>query len=288
MRARARAAGLSIPLLLAGALLGWPRGGAAQEAGREAAKEAGDVLVTGRVTERDGGRAVPGARVRLDGTELVGYSDGQGLFAFLRVPPGRYGLRVERLGFGTLRDTVVVPDRGRLDLDIRLVREPVELEPVVVAVEYGGSLRLREFYQRRRTGLGDYLTRADFEGRHLVRVTDAFRQVAGVRLVPRMVGGVPVGSAVVLRGGCRPAVFLDGVRLADRGAAIDEILHPDDIEGIEVYKGPQSPAAYSSGSGGCGSILIWTRPGGGGGRLAWWKGALIGGALLALGVLLNR
>lgn len=272
---------LPLPALLIPMLLAVPGAAAGQEEGGK-----GAILVTGRVTERDPGGAIPGARIVLEGTDLVDTSDAQGLFAFLRVPPGSYVLRVERLGFGTVRDSVAIPERGRLDLAVQMVREPVELEPLVVAVEYGGGPRLREFYQRRRTGLGDYITRADFEDRHLVNVTDAFRQIAGVRLVPRTAGGVTLGNAVLLRGGCRPSVFLDGVRLADRGAAIDELLHPNDIEGIEVYKGPYAPAQYAGE--GCGTILVWTRPGGGEGRLPWWKGALIGGAILTLGVLFGH
>lgn len=247
----------------------------------EDGRDGGDGLVTGRVVDQASGGAISGARVVLGEAGITGVTDGQGLFQFFRVESGTHVLLVEHIGYGPVQDTVEVPEGGRLDLTIRLVTRPLELEPVVVAVEYAGSPRLRGFYQRRRTGMGSYLTRADFEDQTFTYVTDALRMVSGVRLLPRA-----GGNAVLLRG-CMPAVYIDGTRLADRAVSIDEVVHPNDIEGIEIYRGPQTPVAYVP-PGGCGAVLIWTRPGGGRGRLAFWKGALIAGVFLTLATLLTN
>jgi hypothetical protein len=56
---------------------------------------------------------------------------------------------------------------------------------------------------------------------------------------------------------------------------------------VEVYRGPQTPIQYAP-PGGCGAVLIWTRPGGGPGRLAFWKGALIAGVFLSVAALLTN
>ncbi|NIP81006.1 MAG: TonB-dependent receptor plug domain-containing protein [Gemmatimonadetes bacterium] len=251
-------------------------------------REPPEILVTGRVVQRASGRAISGVRITLEGTDLERFSDEQGLFEFLRVRAGTYILVAEHIGYGTARDTLEVPDRGRLDLDIRLVARPIELEPVVASVRFAGGPRMRGFYERRRIGLGRFLTRADFEDRPLGYVTDALRLMPGVRIAPRVQGGMTTGQAVMLRGGCRPQVYLDGVLLIRGYSSIDELVQPMDIEGIEVYHGPEAPAAYSRGGGACGSVLIWTRSGGGEGRLPLWKGALLAGVFVALVALIAR
>lgn len=243
------------------------------------------ILVTGQVVEREGGSPIPAARVALDGAGLETRSDIQGLFEFLRVPPGTYLLRVEHLGYGAVEDSLEVPDEGRLVLEIQLVARPFELDPVVVAVSHRVHPATRGFYERRRTGMGRYLTRADFDRGAVLQVTDALRRIPGIRLMPRTVGGVTIGQAVLFRGGCTPVVYLDGTRLTTRGTSLDEILHPDEIEGVEVYRGPETPAEFALGSGGCGAIVIWTRPGGGEGDLPLWKAALITGGVVLLAIL---
>jgi hypothetical protein len=272
--------------LLAVLLLGLaPTWAAAQEPRERSTRP---ILVTGRVVERGSGVSIPGARVVLEGAGAESASDRQGLFQFLDVRPGTYVLRVEHIGYGPVSDSLELTDPGHVDLDIQLAPTPVELDPLVVAVRYRGDPQIRDFYERRRTGIGAYLTRADFEDGAVSRVTDAFRQVAGIRLVPRTAGGISVGQAVLLRGRCRPAVYVDGTRLTTRGSTIDEILHPNDIEGIEIYRGPEAPLQFSMGDEGCGSVVIWTRRGSGGGNLPFWKGALVAGALAAVGLLLTR
>lgn len=241
-------------------------------------------LVTGRVLDRAGGDPIPGARVVLVGTGQEQGTDGQGGFAFLRVPPGRYWLHVERLGYGAVDDTVAVPGRGRLELDIRLAREPFELDPVVAAVERLGGPGIRGFYERKRTLPGRYLTRADLEEPGVVDLADALRRVPGIRMAPRVSSGFSVGHAIRLRDGCAPTVYVDGVRLAG-GANPDEFLVPDEVEGIEIYSGAQTPASFSS-SGGCGAVVIWTRSGGGRGTIPFWRGLLYAGVFVAAAALL--
>lgn len=254
---------------------------------QEPADRAPTILVTGRVVEHGTGAAVPAAMVVLPGHDLTQTTDGQGLFQFLHVRPGTHRLRVEHIGYGTLEETLEVPDRGRIELEIRLVREPVEIEPVLVAVERAGGTALRGFYERRRTGLGTYLTRTDLEEPAVSEVSDVLRRVPGLRLVPRTAGGLTVGHDVRFRGNCRPTLFVDGVIVDTRTTSIDEILHPNDVEAVEIYRGAVTPVVFTRGAGSCGALVIWTRTPGGSGTLPFWKGALFGGLFALLALLLT-
>jgi hypothetical protein len=78
-------------------------------------------------------------------------------------------------------------------------------------------------------------------------------------------------------------VFIDDVPA--EGFVIDELVRPDNIEGVEIYRSAyEAPPRYSSRMNTCGIVLIWTRldkPSG----LPLWQGLLaafsgIGAALL--------
>jgi hypothetical protein len=61
---------------------------------------------------------------------------------------------------------------------------------------------------------------------------------------------------------CVPSLFLDGVRYQTiPGILIDDIVHPHDIELIEVYGEFEVPGEFANADVGCGVIAIWTRVG---------------------------
>jgi len=138
----------------------------------------------------------------------------------------------------------------------------------------------------------------DIERRAGSKVTDVLAAVPGVRLVPT---GDPFGRLIIQmrgsllsRGGiCRPRIFVDGI-IYNRGdsrptgvdewgnlersydpdqnpdfyeieePSIDQIVQPNDIAGIEVYRsGSQVPVKFGGTSIEtlCGVIAIWTRVG---------------------------
>ena len=67
---------------------------------------------------------------------------------------------------------------------------------------------------------------------------------------------------VTVRNGCSPNLFVDGVKLVRsrrNGVRIDEVVRPDQIVGIEVFRNSaQVPSQYDDMDSRCGAILIWT------------------------------
>jgi len=68
----------------------------------------------------------------------------------------------------------------------------------------------------------------------------------------------PHGYTLLLRGQCRPGIWLDGVPLGGADS-VDQLMSPLDVEAVEVYHGFELPVEFGVNS--CGGILIWTRRG---------------------------
>jgi hypothetical protein len=233
--------------------------------------------VPGRIRDADGGGGLEGAAVSLSPLGLVKVTDSHGRFSFQDVPPGEYNLTVELLGYAT-RDELVRVEGGKiLTLDLTLAVEPIELDPIEVSVEARNlDLEISGFYQRREATSGYFITREKIEERAPLYTTDLFRGMAGVKVIGAL--GMGTQKAVLLTGSrdlsfgggrCWPAVWMDG-QMVHQGSAspvpqgpafLDQLIHPDDIAGIEIYNSAASMPIQYNLHGGCGVIVLWTRYG---------------------------
>lgn len=218
--------------------------------------------IRGVLLEADGRQPiVAGTMILLDarGEEVArAVTSDSGTFLLAAKDTGAYWLRGESLGYRSAWGGPIELGSGMVvDVEFRLAVSAVLLDAMsVVAAPRIANLERVGFYQRERAGIGWFLTRRDFEKKPHVSTSDALRTVPGVRLVPR--GG---SQNLVLLGGshrCGPQVFVDGVRLVDRGNV--DVVIPTDVDGIEIYRGSAGPPAHFGGlDAGCGTILIWTR-----------------------------
>ncbi|MBV9111159.1 MAG: hypothetical protein JO306_17265, partial [Gemmatimonadetes bacterium] len=73
-------------------------------------------------------------------------------------------------------------------------------------------------------------------------------------------GGTTHSVALMTRkdGGCVPVLVVDGIPMP--GTEMDLEIAPEDIEGIEVYRGPSEiPPRYIALASPCGLIVVWSR-----------------------------
>ena len=114
----------------------------------------------GRVVDRSTGRPVATAALSIAGRPEVVESDRMGHFRIAAVPTGAHALDVRRLGYAPLRHSVEVNTGITTDLEVGLVPEPVELEPLVVTKVRSRRLEIKGFYERKwwgeRLGLGTF------------------------------------------------------------------------------------------------------------------------------------
>lgn len=225
-------------------------------------------VVQGRLLDAETAAPISGARMHLveeDGdTAHSSSTDVDGVFVLYGHEIGMYRVQASRIGY---RDGTSAPihlaANAVFNIELRMSASAVVLEPLTV-VGQARYARLEEqgFYERRDhfgpDGLRDavFLEQHDIERMRPGRVADIFRHVRGVRLT----GGTPL-----MRGGCRPAIVINGWTASrggdQRGTGFTgrTIDHPRGLVGVEVYYGNAVPARYLLDAGGCGVILYWTK-----------------------------
>jgi carboxypeptidase family protein len=179
--------------------------------------------------------------------------DGQFEFRGLRAVP--VSVRARRLGYRAQSGPVRIrPDTAPLLIFV-LHMVPTDVQGMVVRGSIDDSKgRLDEFYEHKRHNrFGYFFERPEIERRSPTHVSELLRTLRGVRLSP----ATDIGNRVLVRG-CRPMVWLNGIRVPD--AEVDEVAHPDEVAGLEVYVSMAGmPARLVDLVGKCGAVVIWTR-----------------------------
>lgn len=200
-------------------------------------------------------------------------TDTTGAFVFEIDAPGAYRLKAERIGYRTATtDTFSIHPGELVEVTLRLAPDAVALAPLTVtARSYPPSPYLTNagFYDRRKLGIGMFLTRAEIARRNTHRFSDVLRSVAGIRVDPAGPGGRSRARSSRSLGRCQPLLVLDGVVTTVGGGRsmfrnpdvpLDDVLDPADIEGLEIYRGSSEvPTQFNISTADCGAILVWTR-----------------------------
>jgi hypothetical protein len=181
----------------------------------------------------------------------------------LRAPgPGIYRLLATLPGYRTALSPAIALQTGdQVNFTWRIVSDTFRLRPIVVTANTRENTnRIGGFADRmRRNAFGRFITRDQLDKIHPIWVTDALRTMPGLQVVPSPRG---FGYDVLTTEGCRPNVYLDGLRFPLMGETIDQIVSPSEIDGIEVYAhAAEVPAEFQSVNNSCGAIVIWTRRG---------------------------
>jgi TonB-dependent SusC/RagA subfamily outer membrane receptor len=277
---RAAATATGAALLMAAAMPAAVRG---QDPARPAAAAATG-QVRGRVLEAGTQRPVADAQVQVVGTQVGAITNSAGEFT-LRVPAGTRTLRVRRIGFGVATQAVTVAEGGEARADFTLSAAASQLDQVVVTGTGAATTR--------RT-LGNAVTTIDAaqltQENSISNVSEILQsKTPGVTILPG--SGTPGAAGEVrIRGnnslsGSRPVIFIDGIRMSNEGlgnfnptgsgtggvaaagqAQASQItsgldfINPEDIESIEVIKGPAAATLYGADAS-AGVIQIITKRG---------------------------
>lgn len=207
------------------------------------------------VTSAMDGRALPGARVIVEGIGISGITDQHGYLRLTGLPPGTRLVEVRYLGYADTAEFLSFNPGRMTRVQFQMPVRPIELTEVRVRGR-SNLLATRGFYDRSRSGIGTFLTRGDILRTNPRYLSDYLRRMAGVQVTRG-----PFGAVTTMRGGvgrdCPVQFFVDGT-LTHRFNV--DVVMPNDIEGMEVYRGSASvPPGFNKGTASCGVILIWTR-----------------------------
>jgi hypothetical protein len=219
----------------------------------------GSAKLTGRVVNASGA-PVANARVDVVGTPGATLTRANGEFAMDSLPSGTQSLVVRQIGFAPVEQPVELSTRAPANVTVVLAKPAQVLNPVVVTAEAAEGLDRVGFNSRRKSSGGTFITAADLEKRSHNLLTDVFRTVPGLRVVP--VGmDYQVESSRTPFGGC-VSYYVDGAPFeALYPGDVDRIYPIQEIAGIEVYQsGNNVPAQYQRpGQSNCAVVVIWSK-----------------------------
>ena len=221
--------------------------------------------VSGVVTDQVTGEPIPQVVVNVAAQGRVATTSATGRFTVPDLMPGRHEVTFAHIGYQRRVDSVNI-EIGRVSVvDVDLSVETIELDPIVVTVERQDlTLQGVGFYERERDGWGNFVDREEIERWAPMEISDALMRFPGVRIVTDR--DMPSRRFLMLRragGSCYPAVYIDGVMMHRGGnaaAAINDLVDPIAVAGVEVYRGQAGlPPQYWGLNSSCGVVLIWIR-----------------------------
>jgi TonB-linked SusC/RagA family outer membrane protein len=221
--------------------------------------------IAGRVTDARSGQAAAGATVEVAGTTLAATADDEGRYRVANVPAGRHTISARRIGYSLSRQSVVVGTGAQATADFALSPAALSLDAVVVTGTAGGE-------QLRSIG-NSVSTINAAEALTLSAAPDIGTLLngrsAGV-VIASNTGRIGAGPAILIRGrssiglGNSPLLYIDGVRINNAigtgpsggsggfstqnssvGGRLNDIT-PEDIERIEIIKGPAASTIYGT------------------------------------------
>lgn len=245
-----------------------------------AAQQQATGTIRGQVTDAVTMRPLSGVQVSVPGSGRGALANASGQFLILNVPTGTVTVRAEIIGYGTQEQQVTVAAGQVAQVDFRLAQSALELDAIVVTGTPG---------QTQRRALGNSVSQMDAskvtESIAVPNVQELLQgRTPGLSLIADG-GGAGDGQQIRLRGSgslvgrYEPVVFIDGVRMesgtqgGECGSTMHctsglESLNPNDIESIEVIKGPAASTLYGA-EAASGVIQIITKKGRAGAGVQW-------------------
>lgn len=224
--------------------------------------------LVGKIIDNTTGNSLPGIEITIKGTDIVAITDNDGKYVFENMPPGEYVLEVGRQGYEPMEAvTSISPNK----LDVNLGEDIIRGEEIVVTGIASRTSKAKAEVSVSRLPVKDYVEINTY-GTAMQLLNG---KIAGVQVKP-VSGNVGAGfrfnvrSGGGLNGDGQPVIYLDGVRIENseiigfevggQGIGLLADLNAEEIESVEVLKGPAGSASYGT-SGSNGVILITTKRG---------------------------
>jgi TonB-linked SusC/RagA family outer membrane protein len=210
--------------------------------------------IAGTVTDA-AGAPLDAARVVIGASGIIATTDRDGRYVVRSIAQGHYLIRALRIGFKPKVDSVTVGPNETVALDFSLEPQPVQLDEIVTTAT-GEQSKLQ---------VGNTVSTIDAasvtETQPITELGDVLSgRAAGVQVL-KSGGTVGTGTRIRIRGSNsislsnEPLYYIDGIRmesgssslsidLAGQSASRINDINPDDIESIEIVKGPAAATLY--------------------------------------------
>jgi hypothetical protein len=218
----------------------------------------GPARLTGKVVNA-AGAPIANARVDVQGTGNATLTRADGTFGFGELPSGTQALVVRQLGFEPVETAVELSGRTPRNVTVTMAKPARVLDPVAVTATKTAVAEQVGFDRRKKIGFGYFMDTKEIDERQATRVTDLFRSVPSLRVVPSGMDYV-VESARDAQGGCVRYVVDGSPYQSLFPGDVDRLIPPHVLAAVEVYTGSNTPAEFQgAGSSSCTTIVMWSK-----------------------------
>ena len=224
--------------------------------------------IRGRVVDASNQQPLSDVRISVNGSVLGGATGLTGDFVIGNVPVGERTLTIRRIGYTVATRTVTVPAGAEVRLDVPLTVTATQLDKVVVTGTVLGAEQRTLGNSVTSVDVAELVTKAP-----VMNVAEILQgKAAGVSILPGS-GNPGTAGEIRIRGagslsGYKPMIYIDGIRynqeavgnfsaggfgvsatslaLASQATSALDFLNPNDIESIEVLKGPSAATLYGA------------------------------------------
>lgn len=234
--------------------------------------------VAGRVTDSTTATGITSATVQLEGTRFGAVADQEGRYRIAAVTPGVYTAIARRIGYAARRLSITVTAGQEVIVDFALRASTTSLDEVIVTGTVAGE-------QRRSLGnaVSGINATEELQKSQSPELGDLLKARAPGVTIAQNTGRLGGGPNIQIRGlssmglNNAPLLYVDGVRV-DNSSATGPVqngfgsqnaqvanrlndINPEDIESIEIIKGPAAATIYGTEAAN-GVIQIITKKGG--------------------------
>ncbi|HYW33421.1 MAG TPA: SusC/RagA family TonB-linked outer membrane protein, partial [Gemmatimonas sp.] len=213
-------------------------------------------VIIGRVTDAATGGPIASANVVISGTQLGTLTGEDGRFTLRNIQAGNVELVVNRIGYEAKRTAVTVLANQSASANVALTQAAFSLSAVVTTVT-GATRKVELANSTTQIAVADKI--AELPVTSLGQVLSG--RSSGVQVISE--GSTGGGSRIRIRGQSslslsnNPIVIIDGVRatsatnssfngIGGGGPSRLDDLNPDEIESMEVIKGPSAATLYGT------------------------------------------
>jgi TonB-linked SusC/RagA family outer membrane protein len=222
-------------------------------------------IIAGQVTDVRTRQGVARVTVQVEGTRLGTLTGEDGRFRILNVPAGTHVVTARRIGYGVARASVVASADRPASVELSLSPAATSLDEVVITGTAGGE---------QRRAIGNVVTTINAVDEKSKSGSQNLSSLIGARapgvIIAPSTGRIGAGPSIQIRGRSSigldnsPLLYIDGVRvnnatqngpvgspgrLGGQGSNVSGRLNdinPDDIESIEIIKGPAAGTIYGT------------------------------------------
>jgi TonB-linked SusC/RagA family outer membrane protein len=222
------------------------------------------------VIDRETNQGIPAVQVFVVGSTAGAVTDNAGNFVIRGVPAGTQSLRIARIGYRALVVSVTVAEGSEAVVSVALEHAVARLDEVVTTAT--GTVSRREIGNVVASVNADSLTKIA----PITNVNELLQaRTSGVQVLQGQ-GVIGASSSIRIRGvsslslSNEPLIVVDGVRFSNEaepgilgaGVRINRLssLDPEEIENVDIIKGPSAAALYGTAAAN-GVVIIKTKRG---------------------------